>query len=313
MAIRYGFFNSVDGDRLYNADDCASYFATFISNGVFPDPATQLQVMASGAGMGLEVLPGNAFINGYRFAVVDKAYPLTIPEAHPSLTRIDRVVVRWSRAARRIALDIVQGEPGAGQAQPVRQDYDCWELSLATVTVGQSVLSITQAEVQDTRGSADCGLVAWMVDSDGVDYAAFWTQMQTKFDDWVESCIAQTQGESTALANLGIQLAALCPQTLSGTFPAQSWTDDGSVYTQSLPPTALQIVTGSEAVTLEESTEAYIDLDMREATAEDGISLQDTWALVGRVSVDKAGVHAVCYGQAPAMDLPFLLRVVKKR
>ena len=52
---------------------------------------------------------------------------------------------------------------------------------------------------------------------------------------------------------------------------------------------------------------------MREATAENGIGLQDTWALLGRVSVDKEGVHAVCYGQAPNMDLPFLLRVVKKR
>ena len=44
------FFNSVSGDRKYKAEDWASYFASFIGNGVFPVPSTGLQVVA-GNGM----------------------------------------------------------------------------------------------------------------------------------------------------------------------------------------------------------------------------------------------------------------------
>ena len=40
MAIKYGFFNSVSGDRKYNADDISNYFLKLISDGVFATPAT---------------------------------------------------------------------------------------------------------------------------------------------------------------------------------------------------------------------------------------------------------------------------------
>ena len=33
-----GFFNSIDGDRKYNADDMARPYHRIISNGVFSDP-----------------------------------------------------------------------------------------------------------------------------------------------------------------------------------------------------------------------------------------------------------------------------------
>ena len=315
MSEKCSFFNSVDGDRLYNADDWASYFATFISNGVFPDPSSQLQVLANGTNMELSVQPGNAFINGYRYAIVDEPYSLTIPEANPTKTRIDRIVVRWSRAARRIYIDILEGEPGAGVPRAVTQDYDTWELALANVTVGASTLVLSQANIEDTRGSADCGIVAWMVGSDGVDYAAFWVQMQTRFNDWVNQCIAQTQGDGDipTLAGLGVQLSDLCPQTLSGTFSFQGWQGEGDLYTQGILPASLTVVSGSSVIALEDSTEAYIDVDMRNATSSNATDLQDAWALIGRVYVDDTGVHAVCYGESPLIDLPFLLRVVKKK
>jgi hypothetical protein len=35
MAEKYGFFNSSDGDRVYDATDFAAYFGSLVSNGVF--------------------------------------------------------------------------------------------------------------------------------------------------------------------------------------------------------------------------------------------------------------------------------------
>ncbi|MGH4125286.1 MAG: hypothetical protein ACREV6_20405 [Clostridium sp.] len=36
------FFNSVEGDRKYKASDFASYFNSLLTNGVFPNPSTNL-------------------------------------------------------------------------------------------------------------------------------------------------------------------------------------------------------------------------------------------------------------------------------
>lgn len=40
MAVKYGFFDSVNGDRKYSADDISNYFLKLISNGVFLTPPT---------------------------------------------------------------------------------------------------------------------------------------------------------------------------------------------------------------------------------------------------------------------------------
>ena len=69
MAIRSCFFNSINGDRVYNAYRFAEYFASFITNGVFPNPSIGFQVI-SDEGMKIKISPGKAWINGY-FAIND--------------------------------------------------------------------------------------------------------------------------------------------------------------------------------------------------------------------------------------------------
>ena len=70
MAETSGFFNAEvleDGsyDRVYTAESFAQYFSQFIGNGVYANPATQLQVtQLSTPAMGARVTAGNAFING---------------------------------------------------------------------------------------------------------------------------------------------------------------------------------------------------------------------------------------------------------
>ena len=61
MAISYGFFNSVNGDRTYNADDISNYFLKLISNGVFATPSNAMQVQEND-GMTVQVTAGWGFI-----------------------------------------------------------------------------------------------------------------------------------------------------------------------------------------------------------------------------------------------------------
>ena len=52
-----------------------------------------------------------------------------------------------------------------------------------------------------------------------------------------------------------------------------------------------------------------VDIDMSSATSATASDLQDAWALVGRIYLDPYGLHAICYGDAPTTDIPFILSV----
>ena len=107
MAIRSGFFNSVSGDRKYDAKRFAEYFASFIGNGVFPNPSDNLQVISNN-NMTVTVRPGKAWINGY-ILVNDDDYILSIDVADGVLKRIDRVVLRYDVTDREIRIEVKKG------------------------------------------------------------------------------------------------------------------------------------------------------------------------------------------------------------
>ena len=91
------FFNSIqasDGsyDREYLAEDFAKYFSSFIGNGVFPNPSTNLQVLSNND-MTVSIDIGKAFINGYYYENTTKLVK-TIDIADGVLNRIDLVVLR---------------------------------------------------------------------------------------------------------------------------------------------------------------------------------------------------------------------------
>lgn len=70
------FFNAIidqngTPDRVYLAEDFAKYFSTFIGNGVFPNPANQLQVVAVDNNMQIRIKAGFAWINGYMYQNTD--------------------------------------------------------------------------------------------------------------------------------------------------------------------------------------------------------------------------------------------------
>ena len=102
-----GFFNSSDGDRVYDATDFAAYFGNLVSNGVFYASATNLQA-TPGNGLAVSVAAGSAWINGYRYENTDDLnLPLTT--ANGSNPRIDRIVVRLSQVSRNVQLAVVAG------------------------------------------------------------------------------------------------------------------------------------------------------------------------------------------------------------
>lgn len=160
MSIKYGFFNSVNGDRLYNAEDIGNYFVKLISDGVFPSPENNLQVAPS-SGMTVSVAPGWGFI-ACHWLNSDAFRSLTLNGSNPSLNRIDRIVLRLDRANRRMEIGILNGTPAGTPVAPslTRTSNGIYELSLAQIYVAAGTTAITETDITDEReNSLVCGYV----------------------------------------------------------------------------------------------------------------------------------------------------------
>lgn len=158
-----GFFNSSDGDRVYDALDFAAYFGSLVSNGVFYATATNLQV-SPGTGLAVSVAAGSAWINGYRYENTD-ALNMLLATANGSNPRIDRVVVRLSQISRSIQLAIITGTPAVTPVAPaLTRTSDIYELGIADVLIPAAATSIAPNNITDTRlNTSLCGTVNSLV------------------------------------------------------------------------------------------------------------------------------------------------------
>ena len=160
-----GFFNSHEGDRQYYVSFLAEYFANFVGSGVFFG-GKYLKVEPFGGNMDIQVLEGRGFINGYYYANKSAPKVMTLEPSHLTLSRIDRVVLRLDlqEEKRAVTAEIVKGMPSNNPEVPaLRRDNAVFELSLATVRVNASVTKIVDANILDTRLSAECGVVTHLV------------------------------------------------------------------------------------------------------------------------------------------------------
>lgn len=167
MAELSRFFNSVNGDRRYLAEEFAEYFHQFLTNGVYhTNFIPTLAVKTNGTDMNVIVEPGMALINGYMYKnTTDKK--LQIDAADPILNRIDRIVVRMDRnqEVRNITAQVVKGTPAPLPVAPaLTRDNYIHEISLAQIYITKGATYIGEDNVTDERLNEDvCGLVRSLI------------------------------------------------------------------------------------------------------------------------------------------------------
>ncbi|HDK7218137.1 TPA: hypothetical protein PTV45_003608 [Clostridium botulinum] len=173
------FFNSINHDRRYKAEEFAEYFASFIGDGIFPNPSTNLQVLSNND-MTVNVKQGKAWIKGYFYVNTDDL-KLKIDVADSVLSRVDRIVLRKDVAQRKIYCYVKKGQFASSPVAPALQrDADMYELGLADIYVRAGVISIIQSNITDLRlDSTYCGIVHGTVDQ--IDVTTLFNQYTTKF------------------------------------------------------------------------------------------------------------------------------------
>ncbi|MBY6907014.1 hypothetical protein HYH70_15630, partial [Clostridium botulinum] len=186
-----GFFNAMKvgdtWDRVYKAENYAEYFASFIGNGVFPNPSTNLQVIGTDR-MQVIVKPGKGWINGYKYENTDDLI-LPIDFADGVLHRIDKIVLRYDVVEREIRAKIKKGEFASEPKAPqLTRDADMYELGLADIKVNAGSISITQVDITDLRLSKEfCGIVHGTVEQ--VDTTTIFNQ----YLEWYKNITGKTE------------------------------------------------------------------------------------------------------------------------
>lgn len=200
-----GLFNSLAGDRKYNASWFAEYFSNFLTDGIF-NGGTNLQVYATGSDYIVRVKVGRAWIQGYYYALKDAERQLVPDAADATNDRIDRIVLRLSvaQAARSITAVIKTGTPAGTPAPPdLEQDLagsGVYELSLAQVLVGTGVTTIASEAVTDERlDNAVCGLVESLIQADTTDifdqFQAYLNAKESEFNGIMSAYDTYIQGQ----------------------------------------------------------------------------------------------------------------------
>ena len=185
--MKCGFFNSVNGDRKYDADDISNYFLKLISNGVFASPANSMQVQAAG-GMKIKVTPGWAFVN-CKWLRLDTDYYITLDKSDAQYNRLDRIVVRLdpSDSVRSVTIAVKKGTASSPtKIVPLtRVTNGIWELSLAQVWVFANSTEIKQSAIVDERANTDvCGWVTGLIDQ--INTTNLFAQYDAAFKEFME-------------------------------------------------------------------------------------------------------------------------------
>lgn len=166
--VRSGFYDAVDGDRTYSADDMNKPYKKVVSDGVFATPqgtpSSELQVVA-GNGMSVNVSKGNGICAGKWFennAIVS----FVVPENSALTSRIDSVIMQVdTRNTGRVGNLVYRTGTAASDPEPpaINTISTVQEYRLANITVAAGATSITDSVITDTRGSAECPWISALI------------------------------------------------------------------------------------------------------------------------------------------------------
>ena len=207
---KFSFFNDVNDDRVYYAEDWARHLKKYFTNGIFNN---ELNVVSNND-MTITIKEGDANIEGYRYTNTGDLVK-TIDNADGTLNRIDNVVLRLDLTNRLISAQIIKGTFADKPVEPeLVRTSTIYDLRIAKISIPAGTTTITQDLITDTRFiTSDCGNVISTVQTP--DTENLFIQMQTLFEKqinelnnnfeiWFDSI--KNQLDSDAAGNLQNQI-----------------------------------------------------------------------------------------------------------
>lgn len=167
--VSCGFFNSLNRDRLYNANQMNKPYRRIVSNGVFATPqgtpSTDLQVSSENDGMKIGVAAGEGIFADKWFDNTTKIV-ITVPNNTSLLPRMDSVLVQIDERQSEREGRIVYRE-GIAASNPLPPNInavnDVHEYRIANIYVASGATNINNDAITDRRGSSECPWVTHLL------------------------------------------------------------------------------------------------------------------------------------------------------
>lgn len=207
MSVSSGFFNSLNGDRKYNAAQMSAIFDGLIIDGVFASIGTAFAVKAAG-GLTVNVGIGKAWFD-HTWTVNDSILPMTAPEAEVLLDRIDAVVleVNGMESIRENTIKFVKGNPSSAPSRPIlTNEGNVHQYPLCYIYRKYGTVVINQADITPMVGTESTPFVTGILQTISLDeLLGKWQDELDRFTDArsqeVDDWIAQEESDFTAWFN----------------------------------------------------------------------------------------------------------------
>ncbi len=246
MAWESGFFNSVNGDRVYNADHISGLFEGLITDGVYESVGNKLAVQAN-SGMTIQIASGRGFFGG-RWVNNDAEFLLTLEDADVLLKRYCAVCVRvdLSTEARTAQPYLKYGALASEPIKPTMERTDTVkEYCLAYILINGGATEITNADIEDARFDTNvCGWVTGLIkqidantiyQQQAAILDAFLAQQEKTVQEWVESLTSYLDANAEAKIAADILNLQNREVKVSATFDGSGWiSNEDGTYTQTL-------------------------------------------------------------------------------
>lgn len=212
MAITYGFYNSMNGDRKYDAVQLSSIFDGVIRDGVFQSIGGYLATKP-GTGMQVIVSPGKAWFD-HTWTVNDADLPLDISPSDVTLSRYDAVILETdaTKAVRENSIKVIKGTPASDPKKPtLTNEGDVHQHPLAYILVPGGSSSIQVQNIDIMVGKTECPFVTSILESVSIEallekwegeFKAWSAEKENDFQTWFDDLQSQMEGDvATNLQN----------------------------------------------------------------------------------------------------------------
>lgn len=242
MALTYGFYNSVDHDRQYSAEDFGDIFNGIINDGVFMNIGDHFSIYPSSE-LTVAVAPGRAWFNG-TWTENDNNYLVTIEEPEVLQSRIDVIALEIDKRNdyRRNRIVVLKGVPAATPSRPgLTQTGGLYQYALGYVTIKPTTTAISASDITQVVGMSETPFVTGILQIAQLN--SLYQNWEKQFNDWFYDIQVQ-MGDNVAL-NLQSQINQLKLDKVNVSDKATSndikngtsnkWVDAASIHTKLSP------------------------------------------------------------------------------
>ena len=186
MTVSSGFFNSVNHDRLYDAEQVSSIFDGIIEDGVYESIGEAFMVKPYADGNDTVIVgTGRAWFD-HTWTLNDAQFSITLDPPNTLLGRIDTIVIDVDRrdSVRKNSIIVASGTPSDSPVAPALLNEELHkQYPIADIKVNPGVSGVISASNITYRVGTDaCPLVTGPLEA--LNITNYVAQMEATFDEW---------------------------------------------------------------------------------------------------------------------------------